>query len=281
MIRFSCPKCERRVGVKDHLAERRGRCPGCGKVIVGPAKSPRLNEDRGMNNDESSPGLLRRYASKAWTSVIVGVVLIAAYWFVLPGGESVGAKMNGATDRGVPKNTEHSTANADSVGEVSTEATIGMPAWSSLGEAIQVGDVQIRLTKVVIGHVPLWNDIVRGETESKEELLTVWLEITNQGGQKPIKYNGWMSDFAPILDIDAKLSDDLDNEYQMGRFGRTLRIKDAETNVPIHPGKSIKDALVFQVPSEDADLLRLELSANALGEEGTVELRIPVEMVSQ
>jgi DNA-directed RNA polymerase subunit RPC12/RpoP len=39
MIKFSCNKCGHKLGVEDEMAGKRGKCPGCGRVIVVPEKS--------------------------------------------------------------------------------------------------------------------------------------------------------------------------------------------------------------------------------------------------
>ena len=39
MISFSCPHCNKALRVKDELAGKRGKCPGCGQAFAIPATS--------------------------------------------------------------------------------------------------------------------------------------------------------------------------------------------------------------------------------------------------
>ena len=43
MIKFSCNNCGRKIGVKDELAGKRGKCPGCKNAIVVPEKTILIN----------------------------------------------------------------------------------------------------------------------------------------------------------------------------------------------------------------------------------------------
>lgn len=43
MIEFSCNNCGRKLGVKDELAGKRGKCPGCKNAIVVPEKTILIN----------------------------------------------------------------------------------------------------------------------------------------------------------------------------------------------------------------------------------------------
>jgi hypothetical protein len=42
MIKFECPNCQRKLSVKDELAGKKGKCPGCKKGVVIPATSTPL-----------------------------------------------------------------------------------------------------------------------------------------------------------------------------------------------------------------------------------------------
>ena len=40
MITFACPACQKKFSVKDELAGKKGKCPGCGQVVAVPPRSP-------------------------------------------------------------------------------------------------------------------------------------------------------------------------------------------------------------------------------------------------
>lgn len=155
------------------------------------------------------------------------------------------------------------------------------PTWAKAGTSLQLGDVQLRITEVVIGKVPLWREILDRDGVSEDDLLTIWLEVANTSERKKIDYQGWMSDYASLLDIDAKLTDDADNNYRRINFSATLKVKDAVTNESIYPGKSIRDAVVFELPIDGAEYLRLKLSAKGCKEKGEFRFEIPKEIIAR
>jgi hypothetical protein len=153
------------------------------------------------------------------------------------------------------------------------------PAWTAADTPLQLGNVQVRITKVTVGKVPLHREIVDKDGVSEDELLAVWLEIRNTSERKKIDYRGWMDDYSSLLDVDAEMTDDVENRYRAIRFSATLKVKDTETNTSIYPGKSIKDAVVFEKPIEGVQFLRLKLSAKGCGENGEFRFEIPKEMI--
>jgi len=155
------------------------------------------------------------------------------------------------------------------------------PEFHDASKPLQLGNVQLAISSVRIGKVPLYRTIMRDDSESVDDLLTIWLTITNTTSNKKIDYQGWMSDFASLMDIDAELKDDNDNRYRGISFSATTTVKNATTNESIYPGKSITDAVVFELPIEGAKYLNLKLSAKGCKEDGEFRFRIPVEMIQR
>ena len=62
-------------------------------------------------------------------------------------------------------------------------------------------------------------------------------------------------------------------------FSATTTVKNATTNESIYPGKSITDAVVFELPIDGAKYLNLKLSAKGCKEDGEFRFRIPIEMI--
>jgi len=156
-----------------------------------------------------------------------------------------------------------------------------VPEFHDASKPLQLGNIQLEITAVHIGKVPLYRTIMKEDTESVEDLLTVWLNITNTSSNKKIDYQGWMSDYASLRDIDADLTDDNDNRYRGISFSATTTVKDAQTNESIYPGKSITDAVVFEIPIDGVKHLDLRLSAKGCKEDGEFRFRIPVDMVQR
>jgi len=127
--------------------------------------------------------------------------------------------------------------------QIKTEAS----EWHSAKESLQLGDNRLTLSKVVRGHVPL-SERIGNDTVSEDSLLTIYIELTNTSKSRKIQYTSWMSQQASLLDIDAELTDNFENDYRKVRFGFSSSVKDISTESSIYPGKRIKDAIVFELP---------------------------------
>ena len=90
-----------------------------------------------------------------------------------------------------------------------------------------------------------------------------------------------MSSYASLRAIDAELTDNDGNRYRGVSFSAPSVVKDAKTNESIYPGKSIVDAVVFELPIDGAEYLDLKLSAKGCKEDGEFRFRIPAEMINQ
>jgi len=155
------------------------------------------------------------------------------------------------------------------------------PPWRPANVAQQVGNVRVSIENVIVGTVPLFNSILDRKSESKDKLLTVWLKIENVSNRKKIDYSGWMDQFASLRDIDATLTDDADNRYRSVRFSATSAVEGAKANSSIYPGKSIKDAVVFELPVKGVKFLRLKLSGRAFGSKDDLRFEIPGSMIQK
>jgi len=165
--------------------------------------------------------------------------------------------------------------NIPNIGDQPAEKPPAEPAWVLASQPQHVGSVQIRITEVVVGKVPLHRTILDQDSESADPLLLIRLSITNMTQGKKIDYSGWMGDYASLRDIDSELTDNNDNRYKSVTFGATTDVKDAETSTSIYPGKTHADAIVFELPIEGVEYLRLKLSAKAFGEDGEIRFQIP------
>jgi len=153
------------------------------------------------------------------------------------------------------------------------------PLWKDASFHQVIGNVRISITMVVTGTVPLRAGILDRESESLNELLMVWLKIENISKRTKIDYSGWMSKYASLRDIDASLTDDVDNRYRQINFSGLSTVHGATPSESIYPGTAIEDAIVFELPVKGTRFLRLKLTSNAFGEEGDIRFQIPASMI--
>lgn len=91
-----------------------------------------------------------------------------------------------------------------------------------------------------------------------KELLQIRLWIENKSDATKLQYKGWGGD-SLATSHRAVLTDDLGNEYKPVSFGILHKPIGQRANESIYPGTSIEDVLVFEVPVEKAQLMRLTL----------------------
>jgi hypothetical protein len=57
MINFCCPACQKKLSVKDELAGKKGKCPGCGQMATIPAKVAVSHSNDQLQTLPPSPGV--------------------------------------------------------------------------------------------------------------------------------------------------------------------------------------------------------------------------------
>lgn len=153
------------------------------------------------------------------------------------------------------------------------------PVFHSFPDPLQLGSVQLQITEVRVGQVPLYNDIFKEDSWSEAELLMIRVYVTNSSSSAQFDYSGWMSEVASLRKIDAALTDDLGNSYSLVSFGTARHVKHATTWEPLQPGESVADAVVFEAPVDGATHFNLTLSARGCDTEDEFRFRIPADAI--
>jgi hypothetical protein len=173
----------------------------------------------------------------------------------------------------------HPTERAPAPGRAASELTPPSPqeaAWADASkDAVQQGDVRVRVTGVRIGIVPLGAPTSQGQ--STDPFLQISLTVEDLSKTKIVHYDGWGSAQYSGL---PSLKDNFDNSYRRVRFG----FFDHPTGqvvgtADIYPGKSVFDVLVFALPVEGVQYLRLTLPAKNVDGSGELRLQIPAGMI--
>jgi hypothetical protein len=155
------------------------------------------------------------------------------------------------------------------------------PVWADASKgAVRQGDLQVQVVQVTIGQVPL--ETITGNSRSKDNLLMVKLELRNTNPTKKVDYHTWSgADFSFNRDF-ATLKDNFDNSYKRISFGLgSYPVGAVERSESIYPNKSVTDVLVFEVPLDTIEYLRLELPAKNFGGTGMLRLQIPKSMIQR
>lgn len=201
--------------------------------------------------------------------------------------EESSAKANATQQTVVPAaspeqpNADVASLDPPNSSEPSTEKTAPGEEWGDAQNAVQQGDLQLRVTKVSIGQVPL-KDSFRDDSESKDELLMVSVELTNINATKKMNYNSWSGKDISFDRDYATLEDNFGNTYKRINFGFSSNpVGAVERSESIYPNKSVSDVLVFEMPIDTIEYLRLELPAKNFGGTGMLRLEIPKQMIAR
>lgn len=151
--------------------------------------------------------------------------------------------------------------------------------WESPDRAVRLGDVQVQISGVSIGKVPL-KDIVRKSGVSQDDLLIVKLTIANVNPVKKVEYHSWAGGSISFGSDFASLKDNFGNNYKRITFGfGSSPLGAVEHSESIYPNKWVSEVLVFELPLDTAIHLDLELPAENYGGEGVIRYRIPAKAI--
>jgi hypothetical protein len=166
----------------------------------------------------------------------------------------------------------------DSTGDVTNRDAV-TSEWADARDTVQQGDLQVRITMVKIGKVPL-KDTFRDGSESANELLAITLELKNVNAAKKLDYSTWRGNRISFDRDYATLEDNFENNYKRISFGFGTSPDGAISVVEsIYPDKVVTDLLVFERPLDTVEFLRLELPAKNFGGSGMLRFQIPKAMI--
>lgn len=148
-------------------------------------------------------------------------------------------------------------------------AQTGAKAPVAVGEWFTHNDVELRVSKVVIGKVPV-RDVLDDLKESTNELMQVHFQVRNASDRKILRYSG-----SRMFGNHYVLRDDVDNVIRGVSFGFGNRVDGAlKDGQEIDPGSQVNHVEIFRVPPPKTQHLDLALDLDAFGAEGKVDFRI-------
>jgi len=175
--------------------------------------------------------------------------------------------------------TDTATSGPTDKAKLPSKETPAEQEWADARNAVKQSDLQVRIAKVILGKVPL-KDAFREGSKSKDDLLMVNLELLNTNPTKKVEYHSWSGKDISFDRDYATLEDNFGNTYKRINFGFSSQPVGAiERSESIYPNKSVTDVLVFEVPLDTIEYLRLELPAKNFGGTGMLRLQIPKEMI--
>lgn len=149
--------------------------------------------------------------------------------------------------------------------------------WVDAGNTVKLGDVRVSITSAVIDYVS-FHDFGRKKT-SRDKLLMIRLKIENMSETRKLEHKGWSSQGGIFEANLPTLTGNFDNLYRLVHFGLGSVVEGQAVGETIYPGKVVEDVAVYEVPVDQAKLLRLELPAAAFGGTGKVRFQIRASQI--
>jgi hypothetical protein len=158
--------------------------------------------------------------------------------------------------------------------------------WLSPDQPGQLGNVQVRLSSVILGPVFLrertpfpGRENARGE--SQKSLLSIVLEVSNLDPNRKLDYKTFAGDRFTLERDNATLSDNFGNHYRGAAFGFSDLPEFRTEEASIYPGQMIKDQIIFEATIGTATHLDLEIPALNVGQAGFFRFRIPARAIQR
>lgn len=156
-------------------------------------------------------------------------------------------------------------------------------AAAERGEAQGNGDIQVTIDKVTDGvlYYRLGDNALLDGNQTTFPLLHIWVKVQNNQTAGVVDYSGWNS----LPPADATLTDASGNEvkrFDIGKIaqpGQKVAILDSHPTAKIGISESNVDVILFYMPPEGAQTLRLKLSGKPVGLSDDLYFEIPRSMI--
>jgi hypothetical protein len=154
------------------------------------------------------------------------------------------------------------------------------PDWVDASKGVvQFGDLWLRITEVTIQPVELVTAGGQKQTTQGKSLV-IKVQAANNDIQRRIDYQSWADTAAGPSKHRVILRESTGRSLSQRTFAAGLNVSGQLRTGLLMPGKWIDDVLVFELPSERFEYLRLTLPLSAFGQEGQAQWHIPRRMVS-
>jgi len=163
----------------------------------------------------------------------------------------------------------------------SRDEVMRMAKEHSMPPAVKKGTVSVRVAWAKIGKAVLENEITEARSVSEDKLLSIFVGIVNLSEERKLNYRTWGADPLKFVGGSARVTDDLGNVYKRIHFGVMDVPVGRRDQESIYPGKSILDVLIFELPVAKAKRLTLSLPLGNLGQQGSIEITIPVAAIER
>jgi hypothetical protein len=150
--------------------------------------------------------------------------------------------------------------------------------WAGIGETARLGPVSVRLARAAIEKPTILDGIHSDRIKFPKDLVVIALVVTNLSDSAKINYRDWDSDLSLGHDV-AVLKDEFGNIYKRISWGLGRRLDGHVGDRSVYPGKSIDEAIAFELPVDKATRLFLELPGKNCEANGIFRFAFAVEQL--
>jgi HEAT repeats len=139
-----------------------------------------------------------------------------------------------------------------------------------------------RLGNIVVKVVGLESDVLRGKDGrevSKDKHALLRIDIMNVG-KGDVDYFSWATRPPQGGDPLPQLTDSNGAEVKWAQPEATILVNQISGAETIQPGRTVSDILVYAIPPDSTNYLRLELVGSNVGEKGKFRLQVPKGMLA-
>ncbi len=144
-------------------------------------------------------------------------------------------------------------------------------------EAVQLGDVRVRLVSAAVGTVELKDS--KGKKRPSEQCLILKVRVSNAGAERVVQFGSWYKPISLSEKGVPLLHDNQGRFYSLKAFPADVEVVGRVTQAALPPGKRVKDVLIFGERPVRVEFLRLELPASAFGSSGVIRMQISGRMI--
>lgn len=152
---------------------------------------------------------------------------------------------------------------------VAATATEGEPPRAGLRQAAVIGDVEVSISEVIAGRVPLERLGDGGESESR--LLRLVIRVQTRNETQKVDYRSWQAGFLSS----AKCVDNFGNRYKGIDFGFATKVVGHVASASVSAGRPASDVLVFELPIPKTEYIDIDLDGENVGERSSFRFRVP------
>ncbi len=200
-------------------------------------------------------------------------------------GQPSGATAQPASLQNVPQSSEGESAKSDA-------ALVPSPALAEVSKSISKwyeaprtvaglkNIMRLQVLSAWLSTDPAGGPSSNSSDAAQPQFLFVEMQITNASSMDALTYTSWNGNSPATDDIAALLFDSAGRQSALVPASKAPATG-RQSSLEIKPGEVVKDVLVFEIPADRSNDLRLALPLAAFGRDGYMGFELPATMLAE